>query len=192
MGKLACSTRAQTKTHACSILSKKTNFKMSVRTYGQKPQSFPLDESGEQYMIGSEVGNYVRMFRGSLYKKYPSLWRRMASLEERKKIVSLGIGHTTLATNVTLVRATEVDDILEGNDEKYKILNDIPESARDKNTTGKPKRSTTSWLPQNLLPSTSYHLDAVPCCTPVSRTRLGPKRIKSFPTWYADLLKLWL
>ncbi len=152
MGKLACPTRAQTKTHACSILSKKTNFKMSVRTYGQKPQSFPLDESGEQYMIGSEVGNYVRMFRGSLYKKYPSLWRRMASLEERKKIVSLGIGHTTLATNVTLVRASEVDDILEGNDEKYKILNDIPESARDKNTTGKPKRSTTSWLPQIYYP----------------------------------------
>ncbi len=151
------------------FFQRKLTSKCPVRTYGQKPQSFPLDESGEQYMIGSEVGNYVRMFRGSLYKKYPSLWRRMASLEERKKIVSLGIGHTTLATNVTLVRASEVDDILEGNDEKYKILNDIPESARDKNTTGKPKRSTTSWLPQNLLPSTSYHLDAVPCCTPVSR-----------------------
>ena len=164
---------------------KKTKFKMSIRTFGQKPQSFPLDDSGEKYMIGSEVGNYVRMFRGSLYKKYPSLWRRMASLDERKRIVSLGIGHTTLATNVTLVKLSEVEHILEGNDEKYKMLTDVAEAARDKNAAGKPKRSTTSWLPQNLLPSTSYHLDAVPCCTPVSRTRLGPKRIKSFPTWYA-------
>ena len=104
----------------------------SIRTYGQTPQSFPLDESGEQYMIGSEVGNYVRMFRGSLYKKYPSLWRRMASLDERKKIVSLGIGHTTLATNVTLVKASEVENILEGNDEKYKVLTEIPDASREK------------------------------------------------------------
>lgn len=162
---------------------------MSVRTYGQKPQSFPVDDTGEEYMIGSEVGNYVRMFRGSLYKKYPSLWRRMATLEQRKKIVSLGIGHTTLATNVTLVKASEVEDILEGNDEKYKILTDVPEATREKNSGSKPKRSSTNWLPQNLLPSTSYHLDAVPCCTPVSRTRLGPKRIKSFPTWYEPDLR---
>jgi SWI/SNF-related matrix-associated actin-dependent regulator of chromatin subfamily B protein 1 len=185
----AVDTRKQNPTRV-PFIQRKAKFKMSVRTYGQKPQSFPLDESGEQYLIGSEVGNYVRMFRGSLYKKYPSLWRRMATLDERKKIVSLGIGHTTLATNVTLVKASEVDDILEGNDEKYKVLNDIPETSRDKNSAGKPKRSTTSWLPQNLLPSTSYHLDAVPCCTPVSRTRLGPKRIKSFPIWYADKIKL--
>ena len=141
-------------------------------------------------MIGSEVGNFVRMFRGSLYKKYPSLWRRMASLEERKKIVSLGIGHTTLATNVTLVRACEVADILEGNDERYKVLTDVSDTARQANSTGKPKRSTTSWLPQNLLPSTSYHLDAVPCCTPVTRNRLGPKRLKSFPIWYGARMAL--
>lgn len=31
----------------------------------------------------------MRMFRGSLYKKYPSLWRRMVTPEERRKILSL-------------------------------------------------------------------------------------------------------
>lgn len=134
-------------------------------------------------MIGSEVGNYLRMFRGSLYKKYPSLWRRLASLDERKKIVSLGIGHNSLATNVTLIRAAEVEQILEGNDEKYKASLEAPETVRSVSSSGKAKRSMTSWLPQNLLPNTSYHLDAVPCCTPVTRHRLGPKRIKSFPTW---------
>lgn len=37
-----------------------------------------------------QVGYYLRMFRGSLYRKYPSLWRRMATIEERKQIVALG------------------------------------------------------------------------------------------------------
>lgn len=37
-----------------------------------------------------KVGNYMRMFRGSLYKRYPSLWRRLVTVEERKKINSMG------------------------------------------------------------------------------------------------------
>ena len=36
--------------------------------------------------IQFQVGNYLRMFRGSLYKRYPSLWRRLATVEERRKI----------------------------------------------------------------------------------------------------------
>lgn len=96
------------------------------------------------------------MFRGSLYKRYPSLWRKLASVEERKKIVEsshgrlgpkctnesardrfIGFvlkrlvcywfpfsdhGYTQLATSVTLLRASEVEEILEGNDEKYKAV----------------------------------------------------------------------
>jgi len=34
----------------------------------------------------SKVGNYLRMFRGSLYKRYPSLWRRQMNVEERKAL----------------------------------------------------------------------------------------------------------
>ena len=37
-----------------------------------------------------QVGNYLRMFRGSLYKKYPSMWRRLITVEERKKINTMG------------------------------------------------------------------------------------------------------
>uniref|UniRef100_A0A4X2LSH7 SWI/SNF related BAF chromatin remodeling complex subunit B1 n=1 Tax=Vombatus ursinus TaxID=29139 RepID=A0A4X2LSH7_VOMUR len=79
------------------------------------------------------VGNYLRMFRGSLYKRYPSLWRRLATVEERKKIVASSHGkkskpsakdhgYTTLATSVTLLKASEVEEILDGNDEKYKAV----------------------------------------------------------------------
>uniref|UniRef100_A0A8C1UEP5 SWI/SNF related, matrix associated, actin dependent regulator of chromatin, subfamily b, member 1a n=1 Tax=Cyprinus carpio TaxID=7962 RepID=A0A8C1UEP5_CYPCA len=105
------------------------------KTYGQKPIKFQLEEDGEFYMIGSEVGNYLRMFRGSLYKRYPSLSRRLATVEERKKIVAsshgkcdftqcfvLDHGYTTLATSVTLLKASEVEEIFEGHDEKYKAV----------------------------------------------------------------------
>ena len=39
-----------------------------------------------------KVGNHLRLFRGSLYKRYPSLWRRMATPEERKLIASRAPG----------------------------------------------------------------------------------------------------
>lgn len=40
-------------------------------------------------LILYQVGNYLRMFRGSLYKKYPSMWRRLLTVEERKRISEL-------------------------------------------------------------------------------------------------------
>ncbi|KAM7311064.1 SWI/SNF-related matrix-associated actin-dependent regulator of chromatin subfamily B member 1 isoform X2 [Ixodes scapularis] len=92
---------------------------MTMKTFGDKPTAFQLEEDGEFYYIGSEVGNYLRMFRGSLYKKYPSLWRRLVTVDERKKIASLGVGLHSLATNISLLRVSEVDEVIAGNDEKY-------------------------------------------------------------------------
>lgn len=61
-----------------------------MRTYGEKPTAFQLEENADFFYIGSEVGNYLRMFRGSLYKRYPSLWRRLVTVDERKKINAMG------------------------------------------------------------------------------------------------------
>lgn len=91
---------------------------MAVRTYGDKPISFQLEENGEYYCVGSEVGNYLRLFRGSLYKKYPGMYRRPITNEERKRLIDLGLSQHVLASSVSLLRATEVEDIIEGNDEK--------------------------------------------------------------------------
>ncbi len=75
------------------------------------------------------MGNYLRLFRGTLYKKYPSLWRRMITLEERKWLIELGCSESSLPTNLTLLRANEVDEILNGDDEKYRALTLNSESA---------------------------------------------------------------
>ena len=74
------------------------------------------------------MGNYLRLFRGTLYKKYPSLWRRMITLEERKWLIELGCSESSLPTNLTLLRANEVDEILKGDDEKYRALTLTSES----------------------------------------------------------------
>uniref|UniRef100_A0ABK0KYM1 SWI/SNF-related matrix-associated actin-dependent regulator of chromatin subfamily B member 1 n=1 Tax=Rattus norvegicus TaxID=10116 RepID=A0ABK0KYM1_RAT len=186
------------------------------KTFGQKPVKFQLEDDGEFYMIGSEVGNYLRMFRGSLYKRYPSLWRRLATVEERKKIVAsshahLSVllhvdnrraeltcmypfrgppcawglpdhGYTTLATSVTLLKASEVEEILDGNDEKYKavsISTEPPTYLREQ----KAKRNS-QWVP--TLPNSSHHLDAVPCSTTINRNRMGRDKKRTFPLCFDD------
>nr|XP_023696470.1 SWI/SNF-related matrix-associated actin-dependent regulator of chromatin subfamily B member 1 isoform X3 [Paramormyrops kingsleyae] len=147
------------------------------KTFGQKPVKFQLEDDGDFYMIGSEVGNYLRMFRGSLYKRYPSLWRRLASVEERKKIVA-----SSHATSVTLLKASEVEEILEGNDEKYKavsISTEPPAYLREQ----KAKRNS-QWVP--TLPNSSHHLDAVPCSTTINRNRMGRDKKRTFPLCFDD------
>ncbi|NXT02533.1 SNF5 regulator, partial [Jacana jacana] len=141
-----------------------------------------------------QVGNYLRMFRGSLYKRYPSLWRRLATVEERKKIVASSHGekmskpsqryhgYTTLATSVTLLKASEVEEILDGNDEKYKavsISTEPPTYLREQ----KAKRNN-QWVP--TLPNSSHHLDAVPCSTTINRNRMGRDKKRTFPLCFDD------
>ncbi|XP_043572116.1 SWI/SNF-related matrix-associated actin-dependent regulator of chromatin subfamily B member 1-A isoform X2 [Chiloscyllium plagiosum] len=125
----------------------------------------------------SEVGNYLRMFRGSLYKRYPSLCRRLATVEERKKIVA-----SSHATSVTLLKAAEVEEILEGNDEKYKAISistEPPAYLREP----KAKRNS-QWVP--TLPNSSHHLDAVPCSTTINRNRMSRDKKRTFPLCFDD------
>ena len=85
-------------------------FLMMSKTYGDKPLVFAFDGDGEQYMIGSEVkqstvhlslynfsnakvGNYLRLFRGALYKKFPGLARRNLTNDERRKLIDMGTYH---------------------------------------------------------------------------------------------------
>ncbi|CAI5667720.1 unnamed protein product [Oreochromis niloticus] len=147
------------------------------KTFGQKPVKFQLEQDGDFYMVGSEVGNYLRMFRGSLYKRYPSLWRRLASVEERKKIVA-----SSHATSVTLLKASECEEIFDGNDEKYKAVSintEPPAYLREQ----KAKRSS-QWVP--TLPNSSHHLDAVPCSTTINRNRMGRDKKRTFPLCFDD------
>lgn len=46
------------------------------------------------------------------------MFRRSITNEERRRLIDLGLSQHVLASSVSLLRATEVEDIIEGNDEK--------------------------------------------------------------------------
>lgn len=104
-------------------------------------------------------------------------------MEERKKLALIaGFGQHSLATNITLLRANEVDDIVRGDGEKYK---DTGLSSETPFRTREPRaKRGANWVPS--VPSTSHHLDAVPCSTPINRNRLGKPKTRTFPLCYDD------
>lgn len=51
------------------------------------------------------------------------MFRRPITNEERKRLIDLGLSQHVLASSVSLLRTTEVEDIIEGNDEKWVRLN---------------------------------------------------------------------
>lgn len=95
-----------------------------MKTYGPRPPSFKLPD-GEEYMFGSAVGNYLRLFRGSLYKKFPNLTKRSLQPSERDLLTREGHNPALVSSNVWIVKASEVDDILSGNEEKYRVTGSV-------------------------------------------------------------------
>lgn len=176
---------------------------MALQTYGDKPVAFQLEEGGEYYYVGSEVGNYMRHFRGILYKKYPGMTRIVLSNEERKRLADSGLSSHILASSVSLLRAVEVDDIMAGNDEKWVALSiysffDIQFNAPfscfryravsvNTSDTPVPRESKSKKQPQYVptMPNSS-HLDAVPQATPINRNRVHTKKVRTFPMCFDD------
>ncbi|TKR78065.1 hypothetical protein L596_018932 [Steinernema carpocapsae] len=151
------------------------------KTYGPRPQSFQL-EDGERYYIGSEVGSYLKFHRGTLYKKYPQLWKKFATMEQKKRIQELQCTSTCINTNIMLVKASEIEEIFAGHEEKYRNApaSSTPNPVRNESSTSlKPSRSGTgAWLGQQVS-SGSHHLESVPCSTPVAHAK-GRMRIRDF------------
>eukprot|EP00090_Calanus_glacialis_P026394 TRINITY_DN414_c0_g1_i1.p1 TRINITY_DN414_c0_g1~~TRINITY_DN414_c0_g1_i1.p1 ORF type:complete len:371 (-),score=137.99 TRINITY_DN414_c0_g1_i1:150-1262(-) len=151
------------------------------KTYGEKPLIFSFEENGEQYMIGSEVGNYLRLFRGALYKKYPGLARRNLTNEERKKLVEMGHSQHVTSSTISLLLAREVEDILGGRDDQFK--------GSQTNADGStPAVKAKPVKPASIVPAmpNSSHLDAVPQATPINRNRVVHKKVRTFPLCFDD------
>ena len=50
------------------------------------------------------------------------MYRRLIISEERKKLADLGLNQHVLASNISLLRASEVEDVIEGREEKYRAV----------------------------------------------------------------------
>jgi len=163
---------------------------MALRCYGEKPIVFRFDGDPTDYMIGSEVGNYLRLFRGALYKKYPGLSRKNLTTDERKKLVEMGHSQHVQASSITLLLASEVEELLSGRDDKYKgttiTVEPLPSSGMTSGMatpkfTPKAKAAVTA----NYVPTNS-HLDAVPQASPINRNRVVHKKVRTFPLCFDD------
>ena len=142
--------------------------KMALQVKSKKPAIFQLETGGEFYMIGSEVGHYLNYMKGALYKKYPSLWRRIPSVEERRKLLSLDIGYNTMSnSNIMIVKASEVEEILRGLGEQFKERQaSVENSPRPKSTSGRAVSGAgvfqlSSQLTRETIHASVRHLNAV-------------------------------
>ena len=80
---------------------------------------FPGDD--ESYMIGSEVGSRLDLFKGALYKKFPNLWRRIVTKDEKKILSELGVSNRVLANwELMCIRASDGEAILRGDGQQFK------------------------------------------------------------------------
>lgn len=91
---------------------------------GKYPTVYQFEENGERYMLGSDVGAYLGFYKGALYKRFPSLERRILNAKEREALSKLSIDNRTLCNMGTMVvKASEAMDILKGDDEYYRRKN---------------------------------------------------------------------
>ena len=60
--------------------------KQKWKFWGPAPVAFRFAENEESYFIGSDVANYMRLFRGKLYNTFPNLTIRKATKDEVRKI----------------------------------------------------------------------------------------------------------
>merc|ERR1712209_345165 len=131
-------------------------------------------------MIGSEVGNYLLLFRGALYKKFPGLARRNLTNDERRKLIDMGHSQHVTSSTISLLLAREVEDLLAGRDDQFKGNagnSDTPKL--DKPKVIKPPAAVAA------MPNSS-HLDAVPQPTPINRNRVLHKKVRTFPLCFDD------
>lgn len=210
--------------------------------YGERPIEFQLEAEGEYYYLASEVGRYLRLFRKELFKKYPNLWRRLVTPEEKDKLIQMGLASPITAMNAMLLRTYEVNEILNSQDDRSVTLVEprgtavrdpsavntgfmscpsatgaLTSTAKAFGSTATPSRGSLSaagvngatqlgltsgvgssasaehlsaskskressgrWMSLSATPSTSFHLDSVPCPTPISRLRTARQTSKAF------------
>lgn len=107
-----------------------------IISHGNKkyPTVYQFEENGEQYMLGSEVGSYLGYYKGRLYKKFPSLWRKILDYNERRTLSNLNVKNRILSNMGTMVvRASEALKILNGCGDLYREKNTEVAEQNNKN-----------------------------------------------------------
>lgn len=144
-----------------------------------------------RYYIGADVGAYLKYHRGTLYKRYPQMWKRLASMEEKRQLQDRGCSASYINSNVMLLKAGEVEEIFEGHEDKYRSAGGVAAGGgglgsvsatpsgganrfADPSASKANSRGGSTWMNQQVS-SGSHHLESVPCSTPIAHGRGHPK-----------------
>ena len=97
------------------------------------------------------------------------------------------MGHSQHVTssNICLLLANQVEDILNGRDDQFKGK----ETTTSIDPSATPARPKPANKPQaSIVPAmpNSSHLDAVPQATPINRNRVIHKKVRTFPLCFDD------
>jgi len=125
------------------------------------------------------------------------LTRRTLTTDERKRLFDIGLGKYATVSQVTLLLASEVDEIIDGNEDPYKRAGPAANEAMDFLDDSRPSKSHAAKEPKTRQAghhhlggqgvSYSIHLDPVPQATQISRVRADKQRRRMFPFCIDDL-----
>uniref|UniRef100_A0A915CYI8 Uncharacterized protein n=1 Tax=Ditylenchus dipsaci TaxID=166011 RepID=A0A915CYI8_9BILA len=87
-----------------------------------------------------------------------------------KKIQDLGCAVSYINSNIMLVKANEVEEIFEGQEEKYRSGGGGPSIVRPDPASLMKNKGAAPWMSQQVT-SGSHHLESVPCSTPAAHAR---------------------
>jgi len=152
--------------------------------WGPKPVPFQLDN--ESFYLGSDVANYLKLFRGKLYSAFPKLKTKKTQPGQNREIYEQTNEdhHQHLAHEVVILNLADCEEIFATGGARFKnqtyktehIATYRKEPKKEKKPKGTPSSSTTDQQPQ-----AAQHMDAVPCSTPVAHIQKSRKKIRSFP-----------
>lgn len=100
---------------------------------GKYPTIYVLEERGERFMLGSEVGAFLGFFKGALYKRFPSLYRRILTSDERKVLSEFSVHRRSLTNMGTMVvKADEAMEIMTGKSDRFRRKDTMQAIENDK------------------------------------------------------------
>merc|ERR1712113_135021 len=146
-------------------------------------------------MGGSDVANYLKLFRGKLYGAFPKLKTQKTKPGQNREIYEQTNEdhHQHLAHEVVILNLADCEEIFATGGARFKnqtyktehIATYRKEPKKEKKPKGTTSASTTDQQPQ-----AAQHMDAVPCSTPVAHIPKSKKRLRTFPTLLSESAEL--
>jgi len=158
--------------------------------WGSPPK--PFQKGTSLFYLGSDVGNYLRMFRNKLYDKFPKLTVEKLDESDVSGLFSQTSEkhHKHLRIGAKIVLQQEIDELFATGGKRFCCLTQSiavpkpyikPKIEKKKAKRVEKKAATTTTAVETQQNQTQQHMDAVPVSTPVGICLKNRKKTRTFP-----------